>query len=88
VKASSTKPLTGHTLGASGALEAAFGWLTLVDNPRGKLPPHFWDGEADPTLPALALVKPGEALGRPVRSVLSNSFAFGGSNAALVLENA
>ncbi|RKH14865.1 beta-ketoacyl-ACP synthase [Corallococcus sp. CA053C] len=88
VKASSTKPLTGHTLGASGALEAAFGWLTLVDNPQGKLPPHFWDGDADPTLPALALVKPGEALGRPVRSVLSNSFAFGGSNAALVLENA
>jgi 3-oxoacyl-[acyl-carrier-protein] synthase-1 len=88
VKASSTKPLTGHTLGAAGALEAAFAWLTLVDNPTGRLPGHFWDGEADPTLPALSLVKPGETLGRPVRSVLSNSFAFGGSNAALVLESA
>lgn len=88
VKASSTKPLTGHTLGAAGALEAAFAWLTLVDNPEGRLPGHFWDGEADPTLPALSLVKPGEALGRPARSVLSNSFAFGGSNAALVLESA
>ncbi|RYZ38281.1 MAG: beta-ketoacyl-ACP synthase [Myxococcaceae bacterium] len=86
VKASSTKPLTGHTLGAAGALEAAFAWLTLTDNPEGRLPAHFWDGAADPALPALSLVKPGEALGRPVRAVLSNSFAFGGSNAALVLE--
>jgi 3-oxoacyl-[acyl-carrier-protein] synthase-1 len=88
VKASSTKPLTGHALGAAGALEAAFAWLTLVDNPAGRLPAHFWDGEADPTLPALSLVRPGEALRRPVRAVLSNSFAFGGSNAALVLESA
>ncbi|RKG58910.1 beta-ketoacyl-ACP synthase [Corallococcus sp. AB011P] len=88
VKASSTKPLTGHTLGAAGALEAAFAFLTLVDNPHGKLPGHFWDGAVDSTLPALSLVKPGEALGRPVKSVLSNSFAFGGSNAALVLERA
>ncbi|TSC32823.1 beta-ketoacyl-ACP synthase [Corallococcus sp. Z5C101001] len=86
VKASSTKPLTGHTLGAAGALEAAFAHLTLTDNPRGQLPAHFWDGAVDPSLPALSLVRPGEALGRPVRAVLSNSFAFGGSNAALVLE--
>ncbi|MBN8226609.1 beta-ketoacyl-ACP synthase [Corallococcus macrosporus] len=88
VKASSTKPLTGHTLGAAGALEAAFAYLTLVDNPEGRLPGHFWDGAVDPSLPALSLVKPGEALGRPVQRVLSNSFAFGGSNAALVLERA
>jgi 3-oxoacyl-[acyl-carrier-protein] synthase I len=88
VKASSTKPLSGHTLGAAGALEAAFAYLTLTDNPEGRLPAHFWDGAVDPTLPALSLVKPGETLGRPVRAVLSNSFAFGGSNAALVLERA
>ncbi|MCY1035988.1 beta-ketoacyl-ACP synthase [Corallococcus sp. BB11-1] len=88
VKASSTKPLTGHTLGAAGALEAAFAWLTLTDNPEGRLPAHFWDGAEDESLPALSLVKPGESLGRPVRAVLSNSFAFGGSNAALVLERA
>ncbi|NOK35206.1 beta-ketoacyl-ACP synthase [Corallococcus exercitus] len=88
VKASSTKPLTGHTLGAAGALEAAFAYVTLVDNPEGRLPAHFWDGAVDPSIPALSLVKPGEALGRPVQRVLSNSFAFGGSNAALVLERA
>lgn len=88
VPCSSTKPLTGHTLGAAGALEAALCWLTLTDDAHGRLPPHWWDGEADPSLPALSLVKPGTALGKPPRYVLSNSFAFGGSNAALLLGRA
>jgi len=83
--ASSTKPLTGHALGAAGAIEAAIAWHTLVDNPRGLLPVHWWDGAADPALPPLTLVSPGMVLGRAPRHVLSNSFAFGGSNAALVL---
>jgi 3-oxoacyl-[acyl-carrier-protein] synthase-1 len=81
---SSTKPLTGHALGAAGAIEAAFAWHTLVDNPRGRLPVHWWDGEPDPALPALRVVGPDVALGRSPRHVLSNSFAFGGSNASLV----
>jgi 3-oxoacyl-[acyl-carrier-protein] synthase-1 len=84
VPVSSTKPLTGHALAAAGALEAVFAWHTLVDNPSGRLPVHWWDGVADPALPALRPVAPGFALGRPVRHVLSNSFAFGGSNAALL----
>lgn len=85
VPVSSTKPITGHTLGAAGAIEAAFGWLALQGNPQGRLPAQWWDGEADPTLPALHAVRPGESLGRPLQHVLSNSFAFGGSNAALLL---
>lgn len=85
VAVSSTKPLTGHTLAAAGAIEAAFGWLTLVDNPEGLLPPHWWDGQADPALPALSVVQPGVRLGRAPRHILSNSFAFGGSNATLLL---
>ena len=60
VPCSSTKPLTGHTLGAAGALEAAFCWLNLSDhNPAQQLPPHRWDGEQDADLPWLNLVAPG-----------------------------
>ena len=81
---SSTKPLTGHALAAAGAIEAAIAWHTLVGNPQGRLPAHWWDGECDPALARLHVVAPGEALGRPVRHVLSNSFAFGGNNATLV----
>jgi 3-oxoacyl-[acyl-carrier-protein] synthase-1 len=89
VPVSSTKPFTGHTLGAAAAIEAALCWLVLQDeNAGGRLPPHLWDGVADPALPALNLVRHGGALGRPVRHVLSTSFAFGGSNAALLLGRA
>jgi 3-oxoacyl-[acyl-carrier-protein] synthase-1 len=85
VAVSSTKPFTGHTLGAAGAVEAALCWLAMQDdNPAGKLPPHLWDGAQDPALPALNVVRPGTRLGRPLRWALSNSFAFGGSNATLV----
>ena len=85
VPVSSTKPLTGHTLAAAGAVEAAVCWHTLVDNPAGRLPPHWWDGARDPALPPVRIAAPGESLGRAPRHVLSNSFAFGGSNACLVL---
>ncbi|MBE1159942.1 beta-ketoacyl-[acyl-carrier-protein] synthase family protein [Dyella acidiphila] len=90
VPCSSTKSLTGHTLAAAGALEAAFCWLSLVDErTERRLPPHVWDGEADTALPPLNLIPPGSHLpaqGR--RYLLSNSFAFGGNNAALVLGDA
>lgn len=85
VPASSTKPLTGHTLAAAGAIEAAICWHTLAGNPSGRLPPHGWDGVRDPALAPVRVAGPGETLGRPVRHVLSNSFAFGGSNASLIL---
>jgi len=54
------------------------------EKPEGRLPPHLWDGAADPTLPALRAAAAGARLGRPLRWALSNSFAFGGSNATLV----
>ncbi|PQV52124.1 beta-ketoacyl-[acyl-carrier-protein] synthase family protein [Paraburkholderia sp. BL21I4N1] len=86
VAASGTKPLTGHQLGAAGATELGFAWLTLSrdDVP---LPRHVWDGEADPSLPVLDLVETGRFLPRGVDSqyVMSNSFAFGGSNVSLIL---
>ncbi len=85
VAVSSTKPLTGHALGGAGALECALCWLALVDNPAGRMPPHWWDGERDPALPAVRIAEPGSQLGRPMNYALSNSFAFGGSNATLIL---
>lgn len=84
VPVSSTKALTGHALGAAAALEAAFCWLALQD-PQGQLPAHLWDGVPDPALPVLNIAAPGTRLGKPLDYALSNSFAFGGSNAALVL---
>ena len=86
VPVSSTKALTGHTLGAAAAIEAALCWLAMQDdNADGRLPPQLWDGVPDPALPQLQVAAPGAQLGRPLRYALSNSFAFGGSNATLVL---
>jgi len=85
VAVSSTKPFTGHTLGAAGAVEAAFCWLAMQDdNLDGILPPHLWNGAPAPALPALRVAQKGDRLGRPIRYALSNSFAFGGSNASLL----
>jgi 3-oxoacyl-[acyl-carrier-protein] synthase-1 len=89
VATSGTKPLTGHQLGAAGATELGFAWLTLArdDVP---LPRHLWDGAADPALPALDLVQSERFLPRAgaqagTQYVMSNSFAFGGSNVSLIL---
>lgn len=83
VPVSGTKPLTGHALGAAGALEAAFCWLSLTD-PAGRLPPHVWDGEADPELPRLDTVSVGRCFTAGHRVAMSNSFAFGGNNLSLI----
>ncbi|WP_019939635.1 beta-ketoacyl-ACP synthase [Bordetella sp. FB-8] len=87
VPCASTKPMTGHALGAAGALEAVLAWITLspeyADRP---LPPHIWDGQADPALPALDFSGAGQAYAPGRRRVaMSNSFAFGGNNASLIL---
>jgi len=76
----STKPLTGHTLGAAGAVQAA---LCLLAMERGQMPPHMWDGERDPALRHIRLAQPGERAA--LKHVLSASYAFGGNNAALLL---
>ena len=90
VACSSTKPMSGHTLGAAGALEAAFCWLSLsADNPGHALPPHVWDGQPDPDLPALKWVTASEPLTSIApRYLMSNSFAFGGNNVSLIIGDA
>ena len=82
---SSTKPFTGHALGAAGAIEAGLCWLAMQDdNSTGKLPHHLWDGIEDSNLPVLQLATSDTRLGHPPRWSVSNSFAFGGANVTLV----
>jgi len=83
---SSTKPLTGHTLGAAGAIEAAFCYLLLSPlNHSKRLPPHVWDGQFDDNDPQISLINAHSNTGlRELNFIMSNSFAFGGSNASLI----
>jgi 3-oxoacyl-[acyl-carrier-protein] synthase-1 len=77
---SSTKPITGHTLGAAGALEAAICWMVLSE--RRGLPVHCWDGVKDEEIP----VFPSKDDCQKKPSIcMSNSFAFGGCNVSLIL---
>lgn len=77
---SSTKPLIGHTLGAAGALETALCWIALRQGTG--LPPHVVspiDRELAP------FPVPGIGNRCAARIALSNSFAFGGSNASVLI---
>jgi 3-oxoacyl-[acyl-carrier-protein] synthase-1 len=82
VPVSSTKPLTGHTLGAAGAIETAICWLTLTDS--GRLPPHIWDFVQDQNLPKLNFET--SFLNSVPRVAMNNNFAFGGNNTSMILE--
>lgn len=85
VPCSSTKHLTGHTLGAAGIIEAALSALILQRN----LPlpvQDFSRSPRDPRLPACGILTESRPLAKPV--ILSNSFAFGGNNASILLGKA
>ena len=77
---SSTKSMTGHTLGAAGGIEAAITALALA---RGVLPPTINYETPDPDCD-LDYV-PNQAREQRVEAAMSNSFGFGGTNAALVM---
>ena len=83
VNISSTKSMTGHLLGAAGAVEAVAGTLAIQ---HGFIPPtinhEFMDPEIDPKL-NLTLNQPQE---RKVDAILSNTFGFGGHNASVVIK--
>ena len=77
---SSTKGMTGHTLGAAGAVEAVVSALALQ---HGLLPASVGMQTPDPAIPLNIVSVPQRT--SSLRHVLSNSFGFGGSNASLVL---
>lgn len=90
VPASSTKPMTGHTLGASSAVELAACWLSIVNNDKKtfaeiKLPLHVYDGNYDPELPRLNLIGPETKFNKRINVCMSNSFGFGGCNVSLII---
>ncbi len=78
---SSTKSMTGHLLGGAGGLEAGFSVLALRDQ---IIPPTVNYETPDPGCD-LDYV-PNQARPRPLETVLSNSFGFGGTNAALLFK--
>ncbi len=83
----STKPYTGHTLGAAGAVEAAILWATISRkiNPNGVLPAQLWDNQPDPTMANIYLTDKNSHWQKEKRIGASSSFAFGGNNAVLIL---
>jgi 3-oxoacyl-[acyl-carrier-protein] synthase-1 len=84
VLASSSKPLTGHTLGAAGATEAALCWLLLNSANACEAVPHIYDKEFDAGFSKLNLCE-SAVTDVPVKFTMSNSFAFGGSNVSVIL---
>jgi 3-oxoacyl-[acyl-carrier-protein] synthase II len=80
---SSTKSMTGHLLGAAGALEALFSVLAVKEN---RIPPTINLENLDPACMALGLdFTAHKAVSKEVRYALSNSFGFGGTNACLIV---
>lgn len=80
VAVSSTKPIHGHAIGASSALELA---ITIKALNEGIAPPTINWLEADPKCDLDPV--PNEARKLPIRAAMSNSFAFGGINASIVV---
>ncbi len=82
VLCASTKPLTGHTLGAAGAISMGLSWLMLKYD---FIIPHIFDGEYADDCSKIKLAQIGET--REINRILCNAFAFGGSNTSLIMGN-
>ena len=82
---SSTKSMTGHLLGAAGAVEAIISVLSVVND---IVPPtiNFTEGDEDPDIDYNLNFTFNKAQKRIVNAALSNTFGFGGHNASLIVK--
>jgi 3-oxoacyl-[acyl-carrier-protein] synthase II len=80
---SATKSMTGHLLGAAGAIEAIACLYSIRD---GVVPPTINTRELDPAVPKGLNILLGEARDWPVKVSMSNTFGFGGHNGIVVFK--
>lgn len=83
VNISSTKSMTGHLLGAAGAIESVICIKAITD---GVVPPTINLDEVDPEINPSLNLTPNKAQTRDVRAALSNSFGFGGHNSTIIFK--
>lgn len=80
---SATKSMTGHLLGAAGAIEAIAAVLAVYND---IVPPTINFRVPDPDIDQKLNITPNKAEARPVRYALSNTFGFGGHNASVIFK--
>src|SRR6185437_7672999 len=80
---SATKSMTGHLLGAAGAIEAIVCLMTIRD---GVIPPTINTQHIDPAVPKGLRILLGQAQQHPVKVAMSNTFGFGGHNGIVVFK--
>lgn len=82
---SATKSMTGHLLGAAGAIEAIASVMSIQ---KGIIPPTINTQELDPAIPGTLQIVLGTALEKTVNVAMSNTFGFGGHNGIVVFKKA
>jgi len=82
IPVSSIKSMIGHLLGGAGAVEAV---ITILAMKEGVLPPNLNYKTPDPECPLNIVDKPGQRIS--IKRAVSNSFGFGGANAAIVFQD-
>lgn len=85
---SASKQLHGHCLGAAGAIEAGLCWLLLSKlNETGNYPKMHVTGDLDTSIDEINLITEAHNSNQALKHCMSNSYAFGGNNASLILSN-
>jgi 3-oxoacyl-[acyl-carrier-protein] synthase II len=83
LKVSATKSMTGHLLGAAGAIEAILAVKAIEKN---TIPPTINTVELDPEIPTEISIVLGEAIDHKVNVAMSSTFGFGGHNAIVAFK--